>query len=281
MTPKIINNIAALRQFINTEKNQGKKIGLVPTMGALHDGHLSLIAKAKQLSDTVLASIFVNPKQFSAKEDIERYPQPLQQDIAKLTSMGVAVIYTPSPSEMYPPGFLTNITMENLSTILCGASRPQHFDGVMVIVSKLFLQTMPDVAVFGEKDYQQLTIIRKMVKDLDFPITIVGAETVREASGLAMSSRNQYLTAGEREIAPVLFQTLSRVAQQIKNGDDQRDIFPLAISHLLSKGFQKVDYLEWRASHDLSPMQHTDKPSRLLVAAHLGRARLIDNIAID
>ena len=280
MTPKIVTTIAAIGQAIAQEKKSGKKVGFVPTMGALHDGHLSLIKKAKEESDCVVASIFVNPKQFSATDDLERYPRPLADDIAKLTSMGVPIIYTPTAAEIYPKDFLTTVAVPPLANMLCGAVRPGHFDGVALVVAKLFLQVMPDVAVFGEKDYQQLMIIKKMAQDLNFPIKIVGAETVRHHDGLAMSSRNQYLTAGERAIAPLLFQTLSATATKILAHVNPSDILPQAINKLLAGGFEKVDYLEWRTADNLMPASDTAHPSRLLVAAHLGRARLIDNISV-
>ncbi|MGI9462155.1 MAG: pantoate--beta-alanine ligase [Alphaproteobacteria bacterium] len=280
MTPNIITSLVAMRQFIKQEKKHLKKIGLVPTMGALHDGHLSLIKKAKQTTDIVIASIFVNPKQFSAKEDIERYPQPIHDDIAKLTTMAVPIIYIPSASEIYPSDFTTNITVGPLSHILCGATRPDHFDGVAMVVNKLFLHIMPDIAVFGEKDYQQLVIIKKLVRDLNFPIDIIAAETVRQENGLALSSRNRYLTNDDEKIAPLLFATLNTTKQKLLEGKDPRDVFPDAMNDLLSNGFKKIDYLEWRHSDDLSEAQDNKKPSRLLVAAHLGRARLIDNIPL-
>ena len=280
MTPSIITTIAGVREYVAGAKKMGKKIGFVPTMGALHDGHLSLIKQAKSESDVVIASIFVNPKQFSTTEDSERYPRPLADDIAKLTSMGVSIIYTPTAIEIYPDGFLTTMAVQGLSTILCGATRPGHFDGVALIVVKLFLQIMPDVAVFGEKDYQQLTIIKKIVQDLNFPIKIIGAATVRHKDGLAMSSRNQYLNAAERTIAPLLFASLVAIAKKLIAGDDAAAIFPGAIDHLLAGGFQKIDYLEWRTADNLAPAFNLRKSSRLLVAGHLGRARLIDNIAV-
>ncbi|MDI9313402.1 MAG: pantoate--beta-alanine ligase [Hydrotalea sp.] len=280
MTPTIITSITAMREFIAGEKKLGKKIGFVPTMGALHDGHLSLVKTAKEKSDLVVASIFVNPKQFSASEDIERYPRPLADDIAKLTTMAVPVIYTPSPADIYPADFSTTVAVPSLANILCGAIRPGHFDGVALIVTKLFLQTMPDVAVFGEKDYQQLMIIKKLAQDLNFPITIIGAATVRHNDGLAMSSRNQYLTADERAIAPLLFKTLQATAQKLLAAADARAVFADATNDLLAGGFHKIDYLEWRTADNLSPAHDARQPSRLLVAAHLGRARLIDNIAV-
>lgn len=279
-TPIIISNIADLRRWVAGVRAKGKTIGFVPTMGALHDGHLSLVRAAAGVADLVLASIFVNPTQFSAGEDIERYPKPLAEDIAKLSSLGVSAIYTPTAAELYPAGFLTSISVKELSTILCGQSRPHHFDGVALVVAKLFLQTMPDAAIFGEKDYQQLLIIKKMVVDLNFPIQILSAPTVREKTGLAMSSRNQYLSPAEWAIAPLLYRTLTTTAAQLRQGGDPRNLFSIAINNLLSGGFERVDYLEWRASDNLATMEKNNRPSRLLIAAHLGRARLIDNIPL-
>jgi pantoate--beta-alanine ligase len=268
-----------LRSQVNIWKSQGLRVGFVPTMGALHAGHLSLITLAKQHSDKVVASIFVNPTQFGVNEDFSRYPRTEAADIAALGTVGIDGVYLPSVTAMYPQGFATTITVKGITEILCGAVRQGHFDGVATIVTKLLVQASPDVAVFGEKDYQQLQVIKQVVADLNLPVEIIGAPILREADGLAMSSRNQYLSEQERKIAVVLHQTLQSVAEKLKTQATSA-LLPNAIKAVIAAGFASVDYLELRSSEGLELMERLDKPARLLIAARLGKTRLIDNIAI-
>jgi pantoate--beta-alanine ligase len=260
---------------------EGKKtLGLVPTMGALHDGHLSLVAQAGAQCDAVMATIFVNPLQFGPKEDFSKYPRTLDDDIAKLDKAGAAYVYTPANDVVYPAGFSTLVSVKGLSDGLEGAFRPGFFDGVATVVAKLLLQTLPEIAIFGEKDYQQLLVIRKMASDLDIPVKIFGGATVREADGLAMSSRNRYLTAQERQVAPRLFAVMKEAANKVlADHMDAAEAMAWGKRALLGAGFAKVDYLELRAADTLGPLQGLDEPARLLAAVWLGTTRLIDNIA--
>ncbi len=277
---EVLTTINQVRQLVQSHRKLGKKIALVPTMGALHDGHLSLVKMAYQNADIVIASIFVNPAQFAAHEDFDRYPRPLSADVDKLAQLGVEYVYAPEVSEIYPKPFFTQMKMTKLSDELCGRVRPGHFDGVILVVSKLFNQVAPDVAIFGQKDFQQLTIIKQMARDLDFNITILGAPTVREADGLAMSSRNVYLTPAERAIAPQLYATIQWSAEQLRMGAHYRNIIPQAVERILQAGFQAIDYCDWRYEHDLSLATNNAQPSRIIVAAHLGKARLLDNVVV-
>jgi pantoate--beta-alanine ligase len=278
---KILHTKQELTTQIAQWRQKGSSIGFVPTMGALHAGHLSLLAQARDYAEKTVASIFVNPLQFGPNEDFDRYPRHETRDIARLASMGVDAIYLPKAETMYPQGFATTITVAALGDVLCGAARPGHFDGVATVVAKLLLQVMPEVALFGEKDYQQLQIIRRMVKDLDLPVQIIGCTTIREADGLAMSSRNQYLSKEDRAIAPALYATLQATAKEIQQT-------PHATAALLAEGanalthagFSKVDYLTLCDAETLQPLNAPDRPARLLAAAFLGKTRLIDNIAV-
>ncbi len=274
---KDIQTIRQIREQVSKWRNDGEQIGFVPTMGALHEGHLSLVRLAQERSSKSVASIYVNPAQFAPNEDFETYPRPLDEDLEKLEQLGVDAVYMPSSEEMYPDGFATHVHVDRLSDGLCSLSRPHFFDGVALVVSKLLLQVLPDLAVFGEKDYQQLMIIRQMVKDLNIPVTIVGGPTQREADGLAMSSRNAYLSTSERAVAGKLNVILKEAALKIENLQDVSQTVSGAISQLTQAGFSEVDYFEFRDSQTLSPQERNESGGRLLAAAKLGRTRLIDN----
>jgi pantoate--beta-alanine ligase len=273
-------NMEALQSALVPLVKSGKRVALVPTMGALHAGHMELVNAAKYYADVVVMSIFVNPTQFGPNEDFAKYPGMLEADLKKAGEAGVAIAYTPSVEDIYPEGFLTSVSVGDLGKILCGAFRPGHFDGVATIVSKLLLRTLPHVALFGEKDYQQLCVIRRVVYDLDIPVEIIGVPTVREADGLALSSRNAYLTAKERETAPKLHATLVQAMAKLSVGGSVSDTVAEGKKALTDAGF-KVDYLEVREEGSLKHVvEKVKSPSRLLVAAWLGKTRLIDNIAI-
>lgn len=274
----LIKDLETLQKALLKPAQDGKTIALVPTMGALHAGHGSLIAKASELADFVVTTIFVNPTQFGKNEDFSAYPRTLEADVKFAQAQGANIIYAPDASDIYPEGFTTSISAGIISTVLCGKTRPGHFDGVATIVAKLLLRTMPHMALFGMKDYQQLCIIERIVQDLDIPVEIIPVSTMREEDGLAMSSRNAYLSADERETAPFLYETLNNAAREIKYSDVS-DVLAKGISDLTDKGF-KVDYLELCDGTTLEPLQKPQEDSRLLAAAWLGKTRLIDNIAI-
>ena len=273
--------VGELRAQVAAWRGQGLRTALVPTMGALHSGHLSLVREGFRHADRVIATIFVNPTQFGPGEDFDRYPRQEQADADLLAGAGCSGLYRPSVAEMYAPGFSTTVSVAGLSQDLCGVSRPTHFAGVSTVVTKLLLQALPDVALFGEKDYQQLTIIRRTVRDLDIPVEIVGVPTLREADGLAMSSRNRYLTSEERVIAPLLFQTLVDAGIEFAAGKDAETVCREAGRRLLSGGFAAVDYVAIRDAETLAPVSRwVGSAARVLAAAKLGSARLIDNVAI-
>jgi pantoate--beta-alanine ligase len=276
----VVRTVADLRAEVAAWKAAGLTTALVPTMGALHDGHLSLVRRGKQLADRVVASVFVNPTQFAAHEDLGSYPRDEEGDAAKLASVGCDMLYAPSAAEMYPAGFATSMQMTGPAEGLCGAFRPQMFGGVALVVTKLFLQAAPDVAIFGEKDYQQLQVIRRFVRDLDIPVRIEGVETGREPDGLALSSRNAYLTTQERAQAPQLNAALHGAATAIIGGADVAAALGVATTRILAAGFSSVDYVELRDADTLAPVKALTRPARLLAAARLGKARLIDNIAV-
>lgn len=278
---KIIHTPQELAALLADWRGRKTRIGLVPTMGALHAGHLSLLAQAKENADRVIASIFVNPTQFGPNEDLDKYPRHETRDIAKLDAMGVHAVYLPKTEVMYPAGYATTIHVAGVSEGLCGAKRPGHFDGVATVVAKLLLQVLPDVAVFGEKDYQQLRVIRRMVLDLNIPVSILSGATMREEDGLAMSSRNQYLSAEERAVAPKLYEILQRTKSQLNRQPDAVEkVLKSALEELLASGFAAVDYLELCDAENLQPLWGLTRPARLLAAAYLGKTRLIDNIAV-
>ena len=277
-----ITSLADLRATVASWRAKGERVALVPTMGALHVGHLSLVEAARAQADRVVVSIFVNPKQFGPNEDFDRYPRPRDKDWALLREVGADAAWLPTVEEMYPAGYATNIHIGGVTEGLDGAARPGHFDGVATVVAKLLLQVMPDVALFGEKDYQQLCLIKRLVKDLNININIIGVQTKRDVDRLAFSSRNQYLSEGERAIAPQLYAALADAAGRIRAsaGAPIATLLEDGIAQLLEVGFAKVDYLELRAEDTLAPLTHYQAPSRLLVAAWLGKTRLIDNIAL-
>jgi pantoate--beta-alanine ligase len=276
----VARTVAALRDAVAGWRARQERVGLVPTMGALHRGHLALVEAARRDCRRVVASLFVNPKQFGPREDFTAYPRDEAADLAKFRGGGVDLVFAPTVEEMYPSGFVTTVRLGGIGEVLEGAHRAGHFDGVATVVSKLLLQCLPDAAYFGEKDYQQLMVVRRMARDLDIPVRIAGVPTVREPDGLALSSRNIYLSPEERQIAPLLHQVLNDMAAAIATAPDT-----IAANHekgiavLREAGFVP-DYLEMRGAADLSPMTALDRPARLLAAAHLGRTRLIDNIPV-
>lgn len=276
----ISRDMASLQQALSTLAMAGKTVALVPTMGALHEGHMALIRQAKDLADAVVATIFVNPKQFGPNEDFSKYPRTLESDLKKLDEAGASVVYTPDAADLYPENFATVVSPGPLGAILEGQFRPGFFDGVATIVTKLLLRTLPHVALFGEKDYQQLCVIQRIVNDLDIGVEIAGVETTREPDGLALSSRNVYLSPEERAAAPKLYQALQVTSDAIKGGTPVKPSLDKAIAALTHAGF-KVDYLELRAEYTLAEMPEYKSPARLLVAATLGKTRLIDNLAVE
>ncbi len=274
-----IRDLAALRTACAAARADGG-LALVPTMGALHDGHLALIREARRHAAHVAVSIFVNPTQFGPGEDLAAYPRREEEDLAAIEAEGASIAWLPDAATMYPGGFATSIRVGGPSEGLCGATRPGHFDGVATVVAKLFNQVAPDVAIFGEKDYQQLAVIRRLVADLDFAIRIVGLPTVRESDGLARSSRNIYLSADNRAKAAALPATLNACAARMAAGEPVAGVLVAGIAALHDAGFASVDYLELRDAATLFPVASLDAPARLLVAARIGGTRLIDNIAL-
>ncbi len=277
---QIIRDKSALTQAVAALRENGDRIAFVPTMGALHAGHRSLIRKAVACADHVVASIFVNPTQFGPNEDLAAYPRQEAADAAMLEAEGVAILWAPTVAEMYPVGFATSISVSGVSEGLCGAARPGHFDGVATVVCKLFQQVQPDIALFGEKDYQQLAVIRRMVVDLDLPVEIVGVETARAEDGLALSSRNAYLSADERARAAELPRALHEAAAALGRGENADAVLARARARLAEAGFAPIDYVELCDAGSLRPVRALDAPARLLAAARLGTTRLIDNIAV-
>jgi pantoate--beta-alanine ligase len=275
-----IRQLKPLRKAIAALKAQGGKVALVPTMGALHAGHMALVAEAKRRAEHVVASIFVNPKQFGPAEDLAAYPRRAAKDTAMLSEAGVSVLWMPDVEVMYPAGYATNVSVSGVSKGLDGAARPGHFDGVATVVAKLFNQVRPDIALFGEKDFQQLAVIRRMVADLDFGIEIIGVPTEREEDGLALSSRNVYLTEEERQQARALPRALGAAAAAIEAGGDVVEALAKAEAALIESGFQSVDYVALCDAVTLQPVTVLDRPARLLAAARIGKARLIDNVPV-
>lgn len=275
-----LTTVKSLRETVRAWRAAGETVALVPTMGALHVGHLALVAAAKMEAKRVIVSIFVNPTQFGPNEDFSRYPRTLENDLKLLHEAGADAAWLPTVAEMYPQGFGTVISVKGPSDGLDGDFRPGHFEGVATVVAKLLLQVAPDVALFGQKDYQQLAVITRMVTDLDVATRIIGVPTVREADGLALSSRNAYLTEQEHAIAPQLHVVLQVAANELQGGNDVATTLKKAINTLLHIGFKSVDYLELRGE-GLEVMSEFNAPARLLVAAHLGKTRLIDNISVE
>lgn len=308
-----LTTIKSLRETVRGWRAAGERIALVPTMGALHPGHMALAEEGRKVADRVIVSIFVNPTQFGPNEDFNRYPRPREADLTLLNKHGIDAAWMPDVSEIYPQGFSTSVQAGSAANGLETDFRPGHFNGVATVVAKLLLQVMPDVALFGEKDYQQLCVINQLVRDLDIPVTIQPVPTIREADGLALSSRNQYLSAEERQIAPSLYATLRLCAEQLLHtqtvipgssrdpagqqtqvtsmphgqtpaqgrGDTLEELLAWGKQKIIAAGFSKIDYLEWRDGRDLSPVTQYRKDTRLLAAAWLGKTRLIDNIPVE
>lgn len=268
-----------VRQAVGQWRKRGLKVALVPTMGALHEGHLTLVRQAFKRADKVVATVFVNPIQFGPNEDFSRYPRQEAADLAALDALGCDGLYAPVMETMYPPGHQTVVSVGQLEERLEGSCRPGHFQGVATVVCKLLLQALPDLALFGEKDWQQLMVIAQVVRDLDIPVEICGVETVREEDGLALSSRNRYLSAEERAAAPALYRALCDVADGLKQGQPVDTLVAVAQQAILKAGFQAVDYVAVCAPMTLEPWVRG--PARILVAARLGSTRLIDNIPAE
>lgn len=279
-TPAVSPDIPSLRAQVSVWRKAGQRIGLVPTMGALHEGHLSLVREAGKRADKVVASIFVNPTQFAPHEDFDRYPRTFEADREKLAAAGCDLIFAPGAAEMYPRGFATAVTMKGPALGLETEFRPHFFGGVAIVVAKLLIAAMPDIAIFGEKDYQQLLVIRRMAADLGLPIEIAGGAIVREADGLAMSSRNAYLSADERKIAGQLNLVLRAAIARLRKGDRIADVEAASAMALLEAGFASVDYVAVRDAETLEPIEELARPARILAAAKAGTTRLIDNMAV-
>jgi pantoate--beta-alanine ligase len=275
----VARTVADLRAQVAAWRAAGERIALVPTMGALHEGHLSLVRLARQRAERVVASLFVNPTQFAPHEDFAAYPRDEARDAALLAAEGCDLLYAPTADEIYPEGFATTVTVAEVSAPMDGRSRPQHFAGVATVVSKLLNQCAPDVAVFGEKDYQQLMVIRRLARDLDMPVEILGAPTVRAEDGLALSSRNAYLSRNQRGIAGQLNEIIRGAAEAVRSGEPIAAVVTQGLAALAEAGFTSVDYLEVRGADDLACLGSgpATAPARVFVAARLGKTRLIDN----
>jgi len=274
-----VRTVRDLQARVAAWRAGGETVALVPTMGAIHDGHLALVKRAKAHCARVVTSLFVNPLQFGPREDFHAYPRDEARDAKLLATAGSDLLYAPDAAEMYPPGFSTKVHVGDLTEDLCGASRPNHFDGVATVVAKLLLQCAPDTAIFGEKDYQQLLVIKRFVRDLNIPVEIEGAPIVREADGLALSSRNAYLSPEERAVAPVLHQTIQQVASDLAQGRGADDASEAARFKLEAMGL-RVDYVAVRDPDTLKPLHGPVKTARVLAAIHLGKTRLIDNVPV-
>ncbi|HYF22007.1 MAG TPA: pantoate--beta-alanine ligase [Caulobacteraceae bacterium] len=275
----VVRRVADLRAAVSAWRREGARIGLVPTMGALHEGHLSLVRLARERADRVVASVFVNPKQFAPTEDLDRYPRQEARDAELLAGVGCDLLWAPTPGEMYPDGFSASITLGGPAEGLETDFRPQMFGGVATVVAKLLNQVGPDVAVFGEKDYQQLLVIRRLVRDLDMPVEIVAGPTARDADGLALSSRNAYLSPAERAVAGRLNVVLAAAARDARAGEPVAAVEARAAGALLEAGFERVDYVAVRDAEHLGPFT-PGRPGRVLAAARLGATRMIDNLAV-
>ena len=279
--PAVHKTVTSLRAAIAGWRTAGESVALVPTMGALHPGHVSLVTLARRHARRVVVSIFVNPTQFAPDEDFSRYPRDLQKDLGMLAEAGADAVFNPEPAEMYPPGFATTITLTGPATAgLEDRFRPTHFQGVATVVAKLLIQSLPDVAVFGEKDFQQLAVIRRLVADLDIPVGIIGAPIMRETDGLAMSSRNVYLDERQRKFSSTLYMAMEWAARRVGEGDDPVVALREAAASICADGFQ-IDYIELRDAATLAPAEPGRRDGlRMLVAARMGKTRLIDNIAV-
>jgi pantoate--beta-alanine ligase len=282
--PIRVRTLQALREALSDHRRAGRTIGFVPTMGALHDGHVSLVRTARSKSDVTVVSIFVNPTQFAPGEDLDSYPRTEEADIARLAEVDTDIVYLPKVAEMYPEGSKTNVGVEGMSDLLDGIYRPHFFYGVATVVARLFIHVQPDLAVFGEKDYQQLQIIRRMTRDLGFPIEIIGGKTVRDSDGLAQSSRNTYLSETERSRANVISASLHRARCRIAIGTPIQDALAEARARIQKAGFEKLDYVIAVDPMSLEDLTETTLPSgregRVLAAAWMGATRLIDNMAV-
>ena len=279
-TTPIVRRLDALRATTARWRREGARIAVVPTMGALHEGHLTLVRAALARADRVIVTLFVNPKQFNSPEDLAAYPRTEMADAAKLAPLGADMLYAPDADQIYPEGFATVVRVTGLDQGLCGAFRPGHFDGVATVVTKLLTQTSADLGFFGEKDFQQLAIVTRLARDLDLPCEIVGVPTVREADGLALSSRNIRLGAAERAVAPALAAALNRARDAIEGGAPVGAVLDTARREIVAAGYAEVEYLELRRARDLAPLAAAEAPARLLAAAWLGGVRLIDNVGV-
>lgn len=278
--PVICRSVSEIRALVDEWKASGARVGVVPTMGALHEGHLSLARRARAECDRVVVTIFVNPKQFNNAQDLEKYPRTEDADAALLAGVPVDAIFAPLPDEVYPPGFATTVSVAGVAEPLEGAMRPGHFDGVATVVTKLFGMTRADRAYFGQKDWQQLQVVQRLVADLNLPVEIVACETLREGDGLAMSSRNARLSAKARAVAPALLAAMQQAAQSIRAGHAPEQALDAARQQVLAAGFERVEYIELRDPQSLLPADDPTRPLRMLAAAWLDGVRLIDNIAV-
>jgi len=276
---EIVRTIADLRARVAAWRKGGDGVGLVPTMGALHAGHMALVAASRKRARRTLVTLFINPRQFGPDEDFAVYPRDEAADAVRLAAAGVDLLFAPDIAEVYPEGHATSVSVAGIGDVLEGESRPGFFTGVATVVTKLLLQSLPDVAFFGEKDYQQMQVIRRLVRDLDIPVAVAAVPTVREADGLALSSRNAYLTAAERAAAPALYRTLGAMAARFAEGEDAAGLEAWGQEELRTAGFTKIDYVAVRDAETLAPATGPDGPARVLGAAWLGKTRLIDNVA--
>lgn len=276
-----LRDLPALRAALDALRGDGQAVALVPTMGALHDGHMALVEEARRHGRHVVVSIFVNPRQFGPNEDLDAYPRREAKDAQMLQAAGVDLLWAPPVEVMYPDGFATTVSVAGVSEGLDGAARPGHFDGVATVVLKLLNQVRPDIAIFGEKDFQQLAVIRRMVRDLDLGVEIMGMPTQRAEDGLALSSRNAYLSDEERRAALALPRALGEAKRQIEKGEPVEGAIARAVATLAAQGFDPIDYVALCDAVTLAPVTRVERPARLLGAAKLGRTRLIDNVAVD
>lgn len=273
----VVRQIKALRYRVREWQDRGLCVGLIPTMGALHGGHLSLIERMRHEADRITVSIFVNPKQFGEGEDMGTYPRDNDADLQKLREVGANLAFVPDVDEIYPEGFATEVRISGLTDVLCGKTRPGHFNGITTIVTKLLLQCMPDIAIFGEKDFQQLVVVRKLVKDLDIPVRILSAPIVRDVDGLALSSRNRNLDEEAREKAAALPSIMEDLVSRAAAGEELSKLQRSGKKRLLAAGFDKVDYVQFRSAKTLEQAEVVGEETRLFAAAHIGGTRLIDN----
>ncbi|WP_306131477.1 pantoate--beta-alanine ligase [Roseivivax marinus] len=280
MSAPIVRSRAALAELVAGWRRAGETIGVVPTMGALHEGHLSLVEGAKAGADRVVVTLFVNPRQFNSRDDYEKYPRTEEEDAAKLAPHDVDALYVPGPEDVYPPGFATTVSVSGLTGVLCGTHRPGHFDGVATVCTKLFRQTGADRAWFGEKDFQQLQLVRRLSADLDLGVEVVGCETVREADGLALSSRNVRLGAEARRAAPALHAAMTEAVAALRDGAAAGPVIDTAAQAIRAAGYDEVEYLELRAVEDLRALDRAEVPARLFAAAWIDGVRLIDNLPV-